>query len=155
MVKTTAKTVKEYLASLPRERAKVMRAVRKVILDNLPKGYEETINWGMISYEIPLKTYPTTYNKKPLVTAALAAQKNYYSLHLMGLYWDKRKREWFENEYKKKKIKLNKGLGCVRFKTLDEIPLDIVGKAIALNSVKEYIKDYEHNMKTKGRLNNT
>ena len=84
MVKSTAKTVNEYIKSLPPERAEVIQAVRKVILENLPKGYEEVINWGMISYEIPLKTYPTTYNKKPLLTAALAAQKNYYSLQLMG-----------------------------------------------------------------------
>lgn len=154
MVKSTAKTVNEYIKSLLPERAEVIQAVRKVILENLPKGYEETINWGMISYEIPLKTYPTTYNKKPLLTAALAAQKNYYSLHLMGLYWDKKKGEWFRNEYKKKKLKLDMGLGCIRFKKIEDLPLDVVGKAVALNSVKDYIKDYEYNMKTKGRLNN-
>lgn len=152
MVQSTAKTVNEYLKSLPLERAEVINTVRKMILKNLPKGYEENMSWGMISYEIPLKTYPITYNKKPLVTACLAAQKNNYTLHMMGLYWDKEKGEWLRNEYKKRKIKLDGGVGCIRFKKIEELPLDLIGKAIAKVSVKDYIKDYETVMKEKGRL---
>lgn len=152
MVSSKVKTVSEYLKSLPPERAKVIRAVRKVIVDNLPKGYEETMNWGMISYEIPLKTYPITYNKQPLSYAGLAAQKNNYSLYLMGLYWNKEQEEWFVNEFKKRKLKLNSGKSCIRFNKLDDLPLDVIGKTIGKISVYEYIKHYENVMKKKGRL---
>ena len=151
MVSSKATTVQAYIQSLPPERARVIRSVRKVIVDNLPKGYVETMNWGMITYEIPLKTYPITYNKKPLGYVCLAAQKNNFSLHLPALSWDKETNAWFRNEYQKKK-KLDMGLGCVRFTTLEELPLDVIGKLVAKTSVKDYIRHYEETMKEKGRL---
>lgn len=152
MVSSKAKTVSEYLASLPPERANIIRAVRKAIVDHLPKGYVERMNWGMISYEIPLKTYPVTYNKKPLSYAGLAAQKNNYSLYMMGLYWNKEQEEWFVNEFKKRKLKLDSGKGCIRFNKLEDLPLDVIGKTISKISVKDYIQHYEKVMKKKGRL---
>ncbi len=152
MVSSNAKTVSEYIRSLPPERAKIIRAVRKAIVDNLPKGYVETMNWGMISYEIPMRMYPTTYNKKPLSYAGLAAQKNNYSLYLMGLYWNEEMNAWFVNEFKKRKLKLRAGKGCIRFNTLEDLPLDVIGKVISKISVKEYIQHYENVMKKKGRL---
>lgn len=152
MVSSNAKNVKEYLESLSPERANVIRIVRKVILDNLPKGYEETMNWGMISYEVPLKTYPVTYNQQPLSYAGLAAQKNNYSVYLMGLYWKKENEIWFRNEYTKRKLKLNMGKSCIRFSKLEELPLDVIGKMVGMISVKEYIRYYEDVMKKKGRL---
>lgn len=152
MVISKAKTVSEYLAELPPERAKIIRAVRNAIVDNLPKGYVETMNWGMISYEIPLKTYPVTYNKKPLSYAGIAAQKNNYSLYMMGLYWNKEQEKWFVNEFKKRKLKLNSGKSCIRFNKIEDLPLDVIGKAISKISVKEYITHYEDVMKKKSRL---
>ena len=152
MVISKAKTVNEYIASLPSERAAVIRALRKIILENLPKGYEETMNWGMISYEIPLKTYPITYNKKPLSYVALAAQKNNYSLHLMGLYWDEERDKAFVAAFKKAGKKLDRGKGCIRFKKMEDLPLDVIGKTIGQISVKEYIRHYEDVMKKKDRL---
>lgn len=152
MVKSKAKTVKEYIESLPPERAEIVKTVRKVILKNLPKGYEENMNWGAICYEIPLKTYPNTYNKQPLATIGLSAQKNNYSLYMMGMYWGKKNGEWFRKELEKSKIKLPMGAGCVRFTKLEGFPLELIGKAVARVSVKDYIKDYEENMKSKGRL---
>jgi uncharacterized protein DUF1801 len=86
MVQSKAKTVQEYLDELPEERRAVVEAVRKVIRKHLPKGYVEAMNWGMISYQILLKRYPETYNGQPLSCAALAAQKNNYSLYLMSAY---------------------------------------------------------------------
>ena len=83
MVRSRSTTVEEYLEELPEDRRVVIAAVRKVILKNLPKGYQETMNWGMISYEIPLERFPKTYNKQPLLYAALAAQKNYFAVYLM------------------------------------------------------------------------
>src|SRR4029078_6325705 len=86
MARSTASTVDEYLASLPEERRAVISAVREVVLRNLPAGYQETMNWGAISYEVPLERYPTTYNGQPLSFAALAAQKNHYALYLMCVH---------------------------------------------------------------------
>ena len=80
MVSSTAATPVEYLSSLPEDRREVMVAVRNLLLDNLPEGIEESMNFGMHCYEIPLAAYPITYNKQPLMFAALAAQKHYFSL---------------------------------------------------------------------------
>src|SRR5687768_11531449 len=93
MVKSAATNVDQYLAELPEERRGVMTAVRKLIRKNLPKGYVESMNWGMICYEIPLEQYPDTYNGQPLAYVALAAQKNKYSLYLTGMYGSEEKDE--------------------------------------------------------------
>ena len=85
MVSSKETTPAAYLASLPAERRKVIAAVRAVIRKNLPKGYVESMNWGMIAYEIPLSRYPVTYNKQPLMYLALAAQKNNYAFYMTGL----------------------------------------------------------------------
>lgn len=88
MAQSKAETVEEYLAELSPERRSEIATVRKVILDNLPDGYVERMQYGMISYVIPLETYPVTYNKQPLGLASLASQKNYMSLYLMNVYGD-------------------------------------------------------------------
>jgi len=138
-MQSDATTVKDYLASLPDDRRKALSAVRAVIRKNLPKGLVETMNWGMISYEIPLKTYPDTYNGKPLMYAALASQKNYMSLYLTAIYGSAALRERFEAGYAASGKKLDMGKGCVRFKTLDALPLDVVADAIGSCTVEQYI----------------
>ena len=138
-MQSDATTVKDYLASLPDDRRKALSAVRAVIRKNLPKGLVETMNWGMISYEIPLKTYPDTYNGKPLMYAALASQKNYMSLYLTAIYGSAALRERFEAGYAASGKKLDMGKGCLRFKTLDALPLDVVADAIGSCTVEQYI----------------
>lgn len=138
-----AATVEEYLDGLDDDRRASMEAVRKVVLDNLPAGYVEAMNWGMISYEIPLERYPDTYNKRPLMYAALASQKNHMSLHLMCVYSHKESRIRFEEKFKASGKKLNMGKSCVRFKRLEDLPLDVVGEAIAGTSVDAYIRFYQ------------
>lgn len=135
--------VEDYLGELPRERREALQEVRKVVLDNLPAGYVETMNWGMITYEIPLERYPDTYNKRPLMYAALASQKNHMSLHLMCVYSHKESRIRFEEKFKASGKKLNMGKSCVRFKRLEDLPLDVVGEAIAGTSVDAYIRFYQ------------
>ncbi len=150
MVSSKAATVKQYLEELPDERRVVISAVRDVILKNLPKGYEETMNWGMICYEIPLSRYPDTYNKQPLGCAALAAQKNYYAVYLSALYCDpndKSKEEWLRKEFEKAGKKLDCGKCCVRFKRLEDLPLDVIGTAIRSVTPDEYIQMYEETRK--------
>jgi hypothetical protein len=142
MVKSRAATVEEYLESLPEDRRAVVAAVRKVILKNLPKGYQEAMSWGVISYEVPLSRYPTTYNKRPLMYAGLAAQKNYFAVYVMTAYSPELE-AWFRAEFKKAGKKLDMGKCCVRFRKLDDLPLDVIGRLIARTPPEKYIAYYE------------
>ena len=143
MVRSQAPTVEEYLAELPHERRGAMEAVRQVILQHLPAGYEETMQFGMIGYVIPLERYPVTYNKLPLGYVALASQKNYVSLYLMGIYGDENEERWFTEEYGATGKRLDKGKSCVRFRKLDDMPLPLIGKAVGRTSVDDFIEQYE------------
>ncbi len=145
MVKSNAKTVKDYLNELPAKKRTVVKKVRDVILKNLPEGYEETMNWGMISYEVPLTRYPDTYNNKPLMFAAIAAQKNYFSLYLTPVYQSSEKEKWLREQYAKEGLKIDMGKSCLRFKSIEDIPLSAIGKLISEVSVEEFIELYEEN----------
>ena len=138
-MQSDATTVTAYLASLPDDRRKAMAAVRKVIRANLPKGIVESMNWGMISYEVPLKTYPDTYNGQPLAYAALASQKNHMSVYLMGIYGSEALRVEFEDAYKATGKRMDIGKSCVRFRTLDDLPLDVVGTAVGAMTLAQFI----------------
>ena len=153
MARSSAATVAEYLEELPEERRAVISAVRKVIRRNLPEGYRETMNWGMISYEIPLSRHPAADNGQPLIYAALAAQKNHYAIYLTSLYAEGEPPGWFADEFRKAGKKLDMGKSCVRFRKLDDIPLDTIGRVIAGTSVDELITIYERAKKggAKGR----
>lgn len=145
-MRSEATTVDEYLASLPEDRRAAMTAVRDVILANLPTGIVETMNWGMITYEVPLSVVPDTYNGQPLAFAALASQKQYMSVYLMAIYTSDAWRETFETEYRASGKRLDMGKSCVRFKRLDDLPLDLVGRAIKVCTMEEYIEAYDHSM---------
>ena len=138
-----AETADGYLAALPEDRREAISAVRDVIIEKLPDGYVEETRRGMISYEIPLERYPETYNGQPLSYAALASQKRHMSLYLMGVYCDQSTRQWFEREASERGAKLDMGKACVRFRKAGDLPLDLVGEAIAKRSVDEYIRIYE------------
>lgn len=143
MAKSAATTVAEYLEELSPERREAISAVREVILAHLPEGYAEDIHFGMIGYVVPLATYPTTYNKQPLSYVSLSSQKNYMSLYLMNIYADQGAAEWFDREYAATGRRLNRGKSCIRFKSLPDLPLELVGKAVALTPVHEFIRIYE------------
>jgi len=138
-MQSNALTVDQYLAELPDARREAIAAVRQAILDNLPDGYEETMNWGMICYEVPLATCPDTYNGKPLMYAALASQKNHMAVYLTGIYMDDAERQGFEDAYRATGKRMDLGKSCVRFKKLDDLPLELVGQAIARMPVDEYV----------------
>ena len=143
MVQSAATSVEEYLANLPASRRRDIATIRQLILDNLPEGYEENMNWGMISYEIPLSRYPNTYNGQPLSYVGLAAQKNHIGLYLMNVYGNPEIEEWFKNEYQKSGKKLDMGKSCVRIKTAADLPLELIGQTIAKTLPEAYIKLYE------------
>lgn len=128
---------------MPEERKAAISAVRSVILANLPPGYEETVQHGMLSYVIPLATYPVTYNKLPLLFAGLASQKNYMTVHLMNIYGNPADEEWFVQRYTATGKKLNMGKSCVLFKTIDDLLIDLIGEAVARTPVESCIQLYE------------
>ncbi|HOZ38352.1 MAG TPA: DUF1801 domain-containing protein [Anaerolineaceae bacterium] len=140
MVSTSTTTPADYLASLPQDRCEVISAVRDLILQYLPEGYEETINWGMLSYEVPLEVYPDTYNKKPLSYIALAAQKNYNSLYLMSVYQDPADYQELMDAFAAMGVKPDIGKSCVRFKKLEQLPLETIARLISKTSVQEFIE---------------
>lgn len=142
-MKTDAETPVEYLAELPEDRRQAMSAVRQAILDNLPEGYEEVMQYGMLSYIIPFSRYPETYNGQPLAYVSLGSQKRYMSLYLMGIYGDVDGKNWFEAEAEKRGAGLDIGKACVRFKRIEDLPLDLVGEAVAKISVDQFIDMYE------------
>ena len=139
-MQSKANTVKQYLNELPNDRKKAISIVRQIILENLPEGYDEVMNWGMITYEVPLETYPNTYNGKPLMYAALASQKNHMAVYLMGCYMVPEVRNEFEKAYKKSGKRFDAGKSCIRFKKIDDLPLDLLGKTIASMDVNEFIE---------------
>jgi hypothetical protein len=143
MVQSKAESVAEYLEELEPERRTVIEAVRDCIVENLPEGYEETMNWGMISYEVPLARYPKTYNKKPLMYCSLAAQKNHYAVYLMCAYVGSENLRVLEEGYEAAGVKLDMGKCCVRFKKLEGVHLPSIGKVVGRCSVEEYIGIYE------------
>jgi len=147
MVKSTANTVEDYLNELPEEQRGVVTAVRDLVLRYLPAGYTEAMNWGMISYEIPLSDYPNTYNGQPLSYIALAAQKNYYALYLMSVYQDEVQTGWLEDAYKKAGRKMDMGKSCLRFRQLAELPQDVIAKIVASTPPASLIAQYEASRK--------
>jgi hypothetical protein len=140
MVSSKHTTPTAYLASLPAERRKVVAAVRAVVKKHLPKGYVETMNWGMLSYEIPLSRYPDTYNKQPLMYLALAAQKNNYALYLTNVSGGKVLMDKLVAAYKAAGKKLDMGKSCLRFKAIEDLPLDVIGEIVASTSVERRIE---------------
>lgn len=153
-MQSKAKTVEQYLAELPADRRSDIEAVRQVVLENLPQGYEESMLYGMITYVIPLRLYPAGYlgnPKMPLGYVALASQKNYMSIYLTNIYADRdmSAEQWFKKAYEASGKKMDVGKSCVRFRKLDDLPLDVIGQAVARTSVESYIKMYEESRKKK------
>ena len=145
-MQSKAQTVTEYLASLPEERRKAIAAVRHVIKKNLPKGYRETMQYGMISYVVPLDRYPDGYLGKkdvPLPYVSLASQKQHMAAYLMCVYSDAKLRQWFEAAWKKSGKKLDMGKSCVRFRKIEDLALDVVGEAVARVPVDRYVQFHE------------
>lgn len=140
---TAPATAEEYIAGLPRERAEQISQLREMILQRLPAGYTEEMGFGMITYVIPLATYPDTYNGHPLMYAALAYQKRHMAIYLMNVYGDDETLQWFTEGFAASGKKLDMGKSCVRFKKLEDLPLELIGETIGRTPVSEYIACYE------------
>lgn len=141
----------QYLQELPVERKEAMKTLRNTILKNLPKGFKEGMNYGMLGYVVPHELYPGGYHcnpKLPLPFACIASQKNYIAFYHMGIYGMPKLQKWFVDEYPKHSTgKLDMGKGCVRFKRPEHIPYKLIGELIKKVSVNDWIKVYEENIK--------
>ena len=133
------RTPEEYLARLPDDRREALTRVRQVIRDSLPEGYREGIGFGMIGYVVPLERFAETYNGQPLMYAALANQKNYMTLHLMSVYSDPARKAEFTKRLAVTGRRPDMGKACVRFRRLDELPLDLVAETISSVPVDAFI----------------
>ena len=138
-----ARTPAEYIASLPTDRQAAIAAIRKLVNKRLPKGYKEMMSFGHISWGIPLEEYPVTYNGYPLMYAALASQKNHMALYLMCCYGDNDLYNGLKAAYAKAGKKFDMGKSCLRFKKLEDVELEAVGKVIAAVPPKKYLAIYE------------
>lgn len=143
MARSAAATVAEYLEELPPERRAVVSAVRDTIVRHLPEGYREIMSFGMICYGIPLERYPNTYNGQPLGYVALAAQKNYYALYLMGVYQDAGEERKLRAAFERAGKTLDMGKSCVRFRRLEDLPLDAIAEVVAGTPPETFIARYE------------
>lgn len=145
-MRSQAKTVDQYLADLPDDRREALQAIRTVILRNLPDGYEEGMQYGMIGYFVPHSVYPPGYHcdpTQPLPFAGLASQKNHMSIYLMCIYGNEQHMAWFRDAWAKSGKTLDIGKSCVRFKKLDDVPLNVIGDVIKRVPVKKFIDQYE------------
>ncbi|HQW69587.1 MAG TPA: DUF1801 domain-containing protein [Flavobacterium sp.] len=150
-MQSTAKTPLEYVESLPEDRKIVIEKIRTIVLENLPKGFEETIGYGMLGYVVPHSIYPSGYHcdpKMPLPFLSLASQKNFIAFYHMGIYADEKLLNWFVSEYPKHcKTKLDMGKSCIRFKKMNDIPYELLGELASKMSVQDWISLYEEKLK--------
>ena len=151
-MQSKAATVDAYLAELPEDRQKAMAQLRKVIKKNLPKGFRETMGYGMMGYCVPHSIYPAGYHcnpKDPLPFMGLASQKNFIAIYHMGIYANPKLLKWFTDAHAKASPKkLDMGKSCIRYKKATDIPYELIGELAAKISVEDWIQLYESNLKT-------
>lgn len=154
-MQSKSSTVEAYLLEIPEERAEYFNKLRNVIIKNIPKGFEETMSYGMIGYVVPHKLYLPGYHcdpKLPLPFVSIASQKNFIALYHMGIYANPKLLEWFVSEYPKHcKTKLDMGKSCIRFKKMDDIPHKLIGELMQKITVKDWITLYETNFKSSSK----
>ena len=154
-MKYQASTPEEYISQIPKERQEAFKKLRKTIKDNIPKGFEEVIGYGMPGFVVPHSIYPDGYHcdpKTPLPFVSIASQKNFIALYHSGIYADPALQSWFTSEYPKYvKTKLDMGKSCVRFKKVDQIPYELIAELMTKITVDDWIDTYEKNIKNRKR----
>lgn len=151
-MQSKATTVNEYLTNLPDDRRAGIEAMRQAVLGGLDKGFEEGMQYGMIGFFVPHSRYPAGYHcdsKQPLPFAGIASQKKHLTIYFMQLYMNPDELKWFESEFAKTGKKLDMGKSCIRFKKLDDIPLDLLRRTVKRISADRYIELYEKTVQPK------
>ena len=146
-MKIEANSPNDYISKLPKDRQEVVSELRKVVLDNLPKGFSEEMSYGMIGYVVPHSIYPDGYHcdpKLPLPFLSIASQKNFVAFYHMGIYSNEKLLDWFVKEYPNhSNYKLDMGKSCIRFKRMNDIPYELIGELVGRISVDNWIQTYE------------
>ena len=146
-MKIEANSPNDYISKLPKDRQEVVSELRKVVLDNLPKGFSEEMSYGMIGYVVPHSIYPDGYHcdpKLPLPFLSIASQKNFVAFYHMGIYSNEKLLDWFVKEYPNhSNYKLDMGKSCIRFKRMNDIPYELIGELVRRISVDNWIQTYE------------
>ena len=137
--KSSPQTVAAFLAALPAERRREVERVRDLVRRHLPAGYQEVVSKNMLVYQVPLERYAETYNKEPLWYAALASEKSYLSLHLMPIYGDRAQARRLKDGFRAAGKKLDMGKSCIRFRTADDLVLDVIGEIVASTPLDRWI----------------
>lgn len=152
-MRSDAVTPEQYLETLPEDRKNALQELRRTFLANLPAGFVEVINYGMIGYVVPAWLYPPGYHcdpKQPLPFINLASQKNFMVVYHMGLYANPELLTWFKAEYARRvKTKLDMGKSCIRFKKIDQIPYELLGELATRITPQQWITTYESQFKNK------
>jgi uncharacterized protein YdhG (YjbR/CyaY superfamily) len=150
-MQSKATSVQQYIDELPEERKEVIKKLRDIVLKNIPEGFKEEMNYGMIGYVVPHSIYPDGYHttpELPLPFTNIASQKNHIALYHMGVYASKELLSWFQEEYaKRSKTKLDMGKSCIRWKKPEHIPYDLIAELMQKMTVDDMIKLYEENFK--------
>ena len=139
-------TPDEYLDNLPEDRREAMREVRAAMNQGMPKGYQEHIQYGMIGWSVPHRLYPDGYHcdpKQPVPFASIASQKNHMAIYLTYIYNDDDERAWFEREWAKTGRKLDMGKSCIRFRKIEDVPLELITEAVSRVPVDKFLARYE------------
>lgn len=146
-MQSKARTPEEYIEELPEDRKAVISELRKMILENIPQGFEEVMSYGMLGYVVPHSKYPDGYHCKPetpLPFINIASQKNHIGFYHMGIYSDPKLLDWFTAEYPKHvSNKLDMGKSCIRFKNPSKIPMELLGELVGKMTVDQWIEKYE------------
>ena len=138
--------IESFISALPEQKKLGIMGLCTLIQENIPDGYQEIIRGDMICYEVPLDTFPDTYNKKPLIFLAVSPNKNNISLHMMNLYWDAEFKKSLERAFETAGKKLDMGKSCIRFQSLDDLPLDAISEMISDTTTHELVSSYKRTM---------
>ena len=148
-MRSKATGVNEYLSELEPAQKQEVSKVRALIIKNLNKGFVESMNWGMITYEVPLKTFAETYNGKPLMYAAIAAKKDHLALYLTTMYTDPEIQTWLANKFEEAGLTLDMGESCIRFQTAQDLPLKDIGELINQTTVDQFVAYFKRSRRKK------
>ncbi|MCC6907461.1 MAG: DUF1801 domain-containing protein [Phycisphaerales bacterium] len=153
-MRSQATTIEAYLQSLPPDRREAIQAVRDVINRNIDKQYAEGMQYGMPAWFVPRSVYPAGYHcdpKQPVPFASVASQKNHVAIYMFCIYCLPGEAEWFAQQWKATGKRLDMGKGCVRFKRLEDVPLDLIGEAVRRATITRFLEHYESVVKPGGR----
>ncbi|MET3538483.1 DUF1801 domain-containing protein [Chryseobacterium limigenitum] len=146
-----ADSVEDYISKIPEERQEIFKKIFDTVTDNLPEGFQKGVSYGMIGWNVPLETYPAGYHctpGSPLPFIGLASQKNFIAFYHMGMYAKPELLDWFVAEFPKySKRKLDMGKSCIRFKKMDDVPLELLAEMSKKMTVQDWINTYESNFK--------